>query len=193
MRSSSFPQNLHPDRYDNIIILAGEGPNTESIDSETISTLLRIRTLFKEIEREKNAPAETQLITELMDSANSGIIQDMGEKDFLISDQFVSKIMAHISEEPDVKRVYDELFGEKGSEIYMKSAGLYLEELPTTTTFTDLMFAAQQRYEVAFGIKFKEGTVDPNSKHGLQLLPDKDELFLITEEDQLIVLAEDET
>ncbi len=193
VRSPSFPQNLHPDRYDNVIILAGEGPNMESIDSETISTLLRIRTLFKEIERETNAPVGTQLITEVMDSANNGIIQETGVRDVLISDQFVSKIMAHVSAEPDVKRVYDELFSKKGSGIYLKSADMYLEELPTTTTFTDLMFAAQQKYEVAFGIKFKAGTIDPSLNHGLQLLPDKDELFLITEEDQLIVLAEDET
>jgi hypothetical protein len=125
-----------------------------------------------------------------MDSANAQIIQQSGVKDFLVSNQFVSKMMAQISEDPDVNLVYEDLFREDGSETYLKPAWLYFENLPAELSFADVMLAAQKRNEVCFGLKIKSEEYEP--KFGIHIIPKKDEVFNLEEGDMLIVLAEDE-
>jgi len=186
---SNFPGRLYPHRYDNVIIMAGENGTTEEIDSETISMLLKFRHFFREV-RTKGEEVHTQLITEVMDSANAQIIQQSGVKDFLVSNQFVSKMMAQISEDSDVYLVYEDLFKEHGSEIYLKPAWLYFENLPMEVSFADIMLAAQKRNEVCFGVKIKSEEYEP--KFGIHLIPPKEQVFLLEEGDTFITLAEDE-
>ena len=186
---SNFPAKLYPHRYDNVIIMAGEHGTTEEIDSETISMLLKFRHFFREI-RNKGEEVHTQLITEVMDSANAQIIQQSGVKDFLVSNQFVSKMMAQISEDPDVNLVYEDLFREEGSEIYLKPAWLYFDNLPMEVSFADVMLAAQKREEVCFGLKIRSEEYEP--KFGIHIIPKKDDVFTLEEGDTFIVLAEDE-
>ena len=47
-------------------------------------------------------------------------------------------MMAQISEDPDVNLVYEDLFREDGSEIYLKPAWLYFENLPAELSFADI-------------------------------------------------------
>jgi len=49
----------------------------------------------------------------------------------------VSEIVAQVSQEPDLKRFYDDIFDEHGCEIYVKPAGLYFAELPQVVSFAD--------------------------------------------------------
>jgi hypothetical protein len=125
-----------------------------------------------------------------MDSANAQIIQQSGVKDFLVSNQFVSKMMAQISEDPDVNLVYEDLFREDGSEIYLKPAWLYFETLPIEVSFADILMAAQKRNEVCFGLKIKSEEYEP--KFGINIIPKRDQVFTLEEGDSLITLAEDE-
>lgn len=188
----NFPVRLKPETYDNVIILAGEGNNAEIIDSITISLLLKFRHYFRQWEQESGTSSTTQLITEVMDSENTEIIQQTGVKDFLISNQFVSKIMAQVSQEPAVLKVYDDLFREAGSEIYLKPIQLYLKEIPERCHFADLMLAAQSRSEICFGVKVAHEADDTDKNYGVYIIPDKDAAFELTSADQLITLAEDE-
>lgn len=52
-----------------------------------------------------------------------------------------------------MKHVYDNLFQEEGSEVYLKPAGLYLEKLPAEVTFADLITLAQKSNEMCMGVK----------------------------------------
>ena len=52
-----------------------------------------------------------------MDSENQPLIARSGVNDFIISNRLVSMILAQVSKERAVKRVYDDLFSEEGSEI----------------------------------------------------------------------------
>lgn len=186
---SNFPARLYPHRYDNVIIMAGENGTTEEIDSETISMLLKFRHYFREV-RNKGENVQTQLITEVMDSANAQIIQQSGVRDFLVSNQFVSKMMAQISEDTDVNLVYEDLFRESGSEIYLKPTWLYFEQVPIEVTFADIMLAAQNRNEICFGIKVMAEEYEPN--FGIHIIPERDRVFRLEECDKLITLAPDE-
>ena len=181
-----------PFMYDNIIILSqsGEHANSETIDSETIILVLLLRSIAEKSDRPTDS---TKLIGEVMDSENQDLVARAGVNDFIISNKLVSMLLAQVSEEADIKRVYDDLFSEEGSEIYLKPASLYFDTFPMEVTFVDLMGIAQNREEICIGVKLKERERDSEQNFGVKLIPEKNTSYVLKEEDCLIVLAEDET
>src|SRR5690606_16064954 len=154
---------IEPFKYDNILILSqGSGDaDDERMDSETIVILLLLRTIFREMTQGRSAAKHevnghtTKLITEVLNSENQELVARAGVNDFIISNRFISMLLAQISEDVDIKRVYDDLFQEDGSEIYLKPAGYYFSELPTRVTYADMIRVAQKRNEVCLGVKIK--------------------------------------
>lgn len=181
---------LKPEQFDNIIILNPDGGEAELKDSETIASLLEFRQYFKKMNLKD---IKTQLITEVADSDNIEIIQNVGVKDFLISNQFVSKIYAQCSEAPDVLKIYEDLFRSEGSEVYIKPVKLFLTEIPSKISFGELCSAALKRNETCFGVKIKSLEESQSDNYGIVINPDKKKLFSLTDEDMIITLAEDET
>jgi hypothetical protein len=181
---------LKPEQYDNVIILSGEGGVAELRDSDTIAKLLEFRHYFK---NSIKGELKTQLITEVADSSNIEVIQAAGVQDFLISNQFVSKIYAQVGEEQDALKVYEDLFSEEGSEVYIKPVGLFTSVTNQKVSFGDLCAAAAKRGESCFGMKIAAESGDGSKNWGIYVNPPKAMEFFITEEDSLITLAEDET
>lgn len=181
-----------PAKYDNIIILSQDGDEAdpEKTDSETIITLLLLRNIFNE---RPASERRTKLITEVLDSENQGLVTRAGVHDFIISNRLVSMLLAQISEQPDMEAVYEDLFQESGSEIYLKPVTLYFEQLPERVRFADLIAAAQARGEVCLGVKQKALEKDWNRNYGVKLIPEKNAEYELKAEDTLVVLAEDET
>lgn len=182
-----------PHTYQNVIILTRDSATPEEADANTIALLLRFRQYFKARERSTGEPTKIQIITEVMDSENADLVLQVGVRDYLISNQFVSKIFAQVAQEPDVKRVYDELFREEGSEIYLKPVELFFAQLPITLQFGDCVTAAQMRGEVAFGYKLASEEGDNAKMHGIHLIPKKTEQLTLSPGDCLITLAENES
>lgn len=187
--------SLQPFAYNDILILPQRltpGKDAEAIDTETIVLLLLLRGLKKK-KVDAGEAVSTKIVTEVLDSNNHSLIHQAGVNDFIISNRMVSMIFAQMSEEPGIKLVYDDLFQEEGSEIYVKPVELYFESLPVKATFADLMKLAQKRDEEAcIGVKFgaKAGSVDEN--YGVNLIPPKDEVIELCKGDALVVVAEDE-
>ncbi len=182
---------IEPFKYDNIIILSqGAEGDDERTDSETIVILLLLRNIFKQFPDES---ANTKLITEVLDSENQELVARTGVNDFIISNRFISMLLAQVSENADIKRVYDDLFSEDGSEIYLKPATLYFSDFPAKVTYADMIRIAQAREEVCLGVKLKESERDMEQNFGVKLIPEKDVEYTLNEEDSLVVLAEDET
>jgi hypothetical protein len=186
--------SVKPFNYDNIIILAGNTTGEDHIDaarvdSENIVALLLLRRIFSQYAKES---ANTKLITEILDSQNDALVAKTGVQDIIISNRLVSMIMAQISESSDIERVYDDIFQEDGSEIYLKPADLYFESFPVEVTFADMMAIAQQRGEVCLGVKTIEHENDKTRNNGITLIPAKTSHFELQANDSLVVLAEDE-
>ncbi|MCG8588738.1 MAG: hypothetical protein MJE66_05555, partial [Proteobacteria bacterium] len=183
---------MRPFEYDNIILLAGQGSDSvdvAQVDSTNIVTLLLLRSIFAEFPQES---ANTKLITEVLDSQNYPLVARAGVKDIIISNRLVSMIMAQISESRDIKKVYDDIFQEDGSEIYLKPASLYFNEFPAVVSFADLMAIARKREEICIGVKTKALESNAEQNNGVRLIPKKTAKFALKPEDCLIVLAEDE-
>ena len=183
--------SIHPERYGNIIILASahQDKDTQQVDSENIVTLLLLRSIFQGIEQ---SGRETKLITEVLESQNYELIARAGVKDMIISNRLVSMITAQISESRNIKDVYDDIFQEDGSEIYLKPMTLYFDSFPVRVSFADLISAAQNREEVCFGVKIKALETNQAENSGVELIPRKDKMFTLNPEDCLVVVAEDE-
>ena len=188
-------KQLKPFEFDDIIILPqslGTDGNAERIDSETIVVLLLLRSMRKEILAE-GGEITTKIVTEVLDSSNQSLIHHAGVNDFIISNRIVSMLFAQISEEPEIQKVYDDLFQEDGSEIYVKPVELYFDSFPQQVTFADIMALVQQRdEEVCIGVKIgaKVGNADEN--FGIKLIPFKDVQYELNPGDALVVVAEDE-
>jgi hypothetical protein len=180
-----------PGDYGNIILLASARSvqDPQQIDSENIVTLLLLRSIFQETGL---AEGDTKLITEVLESQNNALIAKAGVKDMIISNRLISMITAQISESRGIKDVYDNIFQEDGSEIYLKPLSLYFSEFPVQLRFADLIAVAQTREEVCFGVKIKELEQNPSANHGVQLIPPKDKMLQLNADDCLVVVAEDE-
>lgn len=189
-------QRLDPFSYDTIIVLRQDVESVhdpERVDAESIVVLLHLRRLHEQ-RGAGGAPASaTTIITEVMESSNQELIARAGVDDYIISNKLVSMILAQLSQEPRMRRVYEDLFQVSGSEIYVKSAALYLADLPRSVRFCDLMQLAQERGgEVCIGYKVKALEKDATRNFGVVLDPPKDRVLRLEPGDGLIVVAEDD-
>ncbi len=186
--------SVKPFEYNNIIILAGNSSeqvevDASRVDSENIVALLLLRRIFSQYPGESK---DTKLITEILDSQNDALVAKAGVQDVIISNRLVSMIMAQISESRDIEKVYDDIFQEDGSEIYLKPASLYLDSLPAQVTFADMMAVAQKRGEICMGVKISAHENEKAVNNGITLIPEKNTVYNLQPDDNLVVVAEDE-
>ena len=194
--------NIDPESFDSILILSLGGSTIEEMDAYVISLLIRIRQILilkseKDQELKKSKTMKwPKLITEVMDSENIDIILNSGVEDFMVSNQFVSQIMAQVSEEPLALDVYDDLFQAEGSELYIKPASYYFEfngDESITIPYGECVQAAKLRNEVILGVQLSSDQKNKDKMFGIALIPNKNDKFTLTKNDGLIALAEDET
>ena len=189
-------ENIDPQSFDSILILSPGGATIEEMDAYVISLLIRIRQiLIAKIDTKSKNLKWPKLITEVMDSENIDIILNSGVEDFMVSNQFVSQIMAQVSEEPLALDVYDDLFRADGSEIYIKPASNYFDFSETDSIriqYGECMQAAQLRNEIILGLQFYEEQKNKENMFGIKLIPDKSEVFTISSKDGFVALAQDE-
>ena len=190
---------LKPQNFDSLLILSPGGNTIEEMDAYVISLLIRIRQILLQNSSAKSATDKNKwpkLITEVMDSENIDIILNSGVEDFMVSNQFVSQIIAQVSEDPLALDVYDDLFRAEGSELYIKPASYYFDfdgKKSITVPYGDCVEAAKIREEVILGIQLQSEQKNKNKMFGISLIPNKNTNFTITRHDGFIALAQDET
>ena len=190
---------IEPQNFDSILILSPGGTTIEEMDAYVISLLIRIRQILIKNSGAKSgreSRAWPKLITEVMDSENIDIILNSGVEDFMVSNQFVSQIMAQVSEEPMALDVYDDLFQAEGSELYIKPASYYFDfkdGKTITIPYGECVQAAKLRNEVILGLQIHSDQKSKEDMFGIVLIPSKEEEFTLSSKDGLIALAEDET
>ncbi|MBW4586894.1 hypothetical protein G7B40_024125 [Aetokthonos hydrillicola Thurmond2011] len=179
--------------FNSISILAGSGETAEEIDAKTLTILLELRQIFQEYTAQTGNKVNTELIAEIIDSEDTDLVIKAGVKDFLLTNQLVSKILAQVSQQPEVLSIYRHLFSAEGSELYIKPISLYFpEEQIGDLTFADCILAAQYRQEVCIGVKISTQAHDKDKNFGLDLVPRLDKQLHLTPSDALITLAVDE-
>lgn len=178
---------LKPEKYDHLIILPqdNDDQDADKVDSDTLIILLLLRKIFTE-------DSTPKILTQVLNSENQELIHQTDVDDFIISNQLITSILAQMSEEPRIKLLYDDLFSEDGSEIYLKPAYLYFETFPIELQFKDVMKVANLREEICLGIRKNTELKNPQSNFGVRLNLPKDEKIQLNKDDYLVVLSEDE-
>jgi hypothetical protein len=126
----------------------------------------------------------------MMDLRNRALAQVAKADDFIVSDKLVSLMLAQLSENRDLDRVFRVLFSAEGSEIYIRPIGDYVRT-GIAMDFHTLLEAAAQRGETAIGYRIAADAQDKDKGFGVRVNPKKSAMVSFTAADRIIVLAED--
>lgn len=185
IKNREILERLTANKYDHIIILCySDKMGTQEADAVTLMTLLHLRDIAERVE------TKFSIVSEMLDVKNRNLAAIETVDDFIISDKLISLMTSQISENKLLNRVFEHLFDAGGSEIYIKNITDYVKA-STEMNFYTLIEAAKLKNEVAIGYKIASQSGDRNNNYGIYLNPEKSKNITLTEDDSIIVLAED--
>jgi hypothetical protein len=166
--------------FQSIALLADEGSGESDIDGRTLRTMLRLDEQLKPLGKRPH------IVLELMTRTNQELVGQLGVDDVIISAVAVSAQLAQISQQSELGPIYRELLSAGGVEISLRPADDYVTtEQPCQ--FADLLYAAQQKQEIALGVRTAAG----NGNGGqLWLNPDREKSWEFGADDRVVVLAQ---
>lgn len=170
--------------FENIIILNYYDIDIQEADAKTLISLLHIRNMADK------AGVTVNIVSEMFDQNNRELAEVTKADDFIISEDLISRYLTQLSETPNLKKVFDDLFQADGSEIYLKDAGEYIK-LGESVNFYTILEAASLKMETAIGYRLLNKSNSIENNYGICINPDKSEEIVLSEGDKIIVLAED--
>lgn len=177
--------SLELHRFDHIILLCySDSMPEQEADSKTLITLLHLRNI------EEKTGHDFSIVSEMMDIRNKELAEVTEADDFIISNKLISLMLSQLSENRDLKEVFDDLFDSDGSEIYVKPVTNYIQT-GVSTDFYTLCESAARKGEIAIGYRINEFSHNVNKAYGVVVNPKKSEVLTFTEKDKLIVIAEE--
>ena len=169
--------------FDHIILLCSTDLDVQEADARTLITLLHLRNIAEENGTDLN------IVSEMLDPRNQALAEVARADDFIVSDKLVSLMLAQISENKHLNKVFNELFRNEGSEIYLKPIGDYIATGQETNFYT-LIESAAARGETAMGYRIAADSGNPKKGYGVNCNPNKLTRMTFSADDKIIVLAE---
>jgi voltage-gated potassium channel Kch len=170
--------------YDHVIVLSTDDIDPQLADARTLMTLLHLRELGA------RHGYGFSITSEMVDLRNRDLAQVTRADDFIVSDRISSLILSQLAEDADLKAVFDDLFDSEGAEVYLHCAAEYVES-GAPTTYATVVEAARRRGETAIGYRDNRLADDVASRFGVVLNPPKTRDLVLTEEDRVIVIADE--
>jgi len=181
--SRSVLESLDVPSFDHIIVLCySDVLEAQRADSKTIITLLHLRDM------EERSGADFSIVSEMLDLRNRALAEVTHADDFIVSARLVSLLVAQVAENALLNAVFADLFDQDGSEIYLRSAGDYVET-GREVTFATVVESARRRGEVAIGYRVAAGPAATGPGQGVTLNPAKSATLTLGPRDAVIVLA----
>lgn len=170
---------LIEDTTEDILLLSDLEVDNDSSDSKTLLLLIQLRDIEKKWNRDFN------ITSEMCSVSNQKLAKVANVNDFVVGSTITNLIITQVSENRYLTLLFEDLLDADGSEVYMKKASRYVK-LNTEMDFYTITEIAKKRNEVAVG--YKKDTED-----GIEIVtnPLKSDLVSFTEDDYLIVIAED--
>ena len=179
--------NIFSYRY--VILLANEDgeeqSSTEEADAECLICLLYLRDIIDKSNKEKTF----SIVTEMHDIRNRELASVACADDFIVSPNLISKYISQLSENKNIKKVYDVLLTAGGPEIYLCSASMFVP-LETPISYYQIVQETLKHQCLAIGYRLMRYMHDQTRFHGIVLNPDKREQVILTQNDKIIILAE---
>ncbi|MGI8928376.1 MAG: CASTOR/POLLUX-related putative ion channel, partial [Candidatus Limnocylindrales bacterium] len=170
--------------YQHVVVMSySDMLDEQRADARTLVTLLHLRDI------ESQRGESFTIVSEMLDVRNRALAHVTRADDFIVSGKLVSLTMSQLAENPGLRAVFDDLFDEEGSEVYLKAAGDYVR-LGEPVDFYTVLESARRRGQVAFGYRALAEADQPSKSYGVVINPDKGQAVTFTDEDKVIVLAE---
>jgi voltage-gated potassium channel Kch len=176
--------DMKTETYDHIILLSYTHIDVQESDAKTLICLLHLRNLSEEHNK------DYAIVSEMLDIQNRELGVVAKADDFIVSDNLISLMLSQLSENKELKKVYDVLFEAEGSEIYLKPVSRYVKTGVPMNFYTVAESAAQLN-ETAFGYRISSQAQQSENAFGVYMNPDKSKMVTFSPEDFIIVLAED--
>ncbi|MDQ3048763.1 MAG: potassium transporter TrkA [Bacteroidota bacterium] len=177
--------NLDVTSYNSVQLLCyKEEMDIQDADAQTLISLLHIRRIMEETGK------DIKIVSEMLDLRNRDLAEVTKADDFIVSDKLISLLMSQVSENKFLMRVFEDLFDSDGSEIYLKPMKDYIRPGEQVNFYT-VMESAKRKGETAIGYRIASNSQDGSKAYGVVVNPVKSTILKFTEEDKLIVLAED--
>lgn len=178
-------EGLNLRSYDHIIVLCySRIYDIQKSDAMTLITLLHLRDISQKLGVTFN------IVSEMQDIGNKELAEVTKANDFIVSDRLISLMLAQLSENRELKDVFDQLLNADGSEIYLKPVTDYVKAGVEMDFYTVLESAAQKG-QTALGYRKSEHFDNPDKDYGVNLNPVKSNKVTFSTGDKVIVLAED--
>ena len=170
--------------YEHVVVMSySDTLDEQRADAHTLVTLLHLRDI------ESQRGESFTIVSEMLDVRNRALAHVTRADDFIVSGKLVSLTMSQLAENPGLRAVFDDLFDEEGSEVYLKAAGDYVR-LGEPVDFYAVVESARRRGQVAFGYRVLAEADQPARSYGVVINPDKAQTVTFTDDDKIIVLAE---
>ncbi|MCX7909503.1 MAG: ion transporter [Ignavibacteria bacterium] len=165
-----------------VIILANDTrfDTVNEIDTNTLYLISILNRL------ESRKEYKFSIVAEFLDINNSKIASNGIITDYIIGSNIVGPVLAQLSEQKELIKVFDHLFVSEGSEIYVRDVECFVR-IGEKVSFATIVEAAMRKDETAIGIIQNYKT--PQAKFILN--PKKTEYFKLGAEDRIIVLAKE--
>lgn len=181
---------LNVESYDHIIVLSQtELTDVQSTDAKTLSTLLHLRDIGDLLNH------KLSIVSEMLDDRNRELAEITHTDDFIVSVKLDSLLLSQISENKELKTVFELLFSAGGPAIYIKPAEYYVE-LGRPVNFYTVIESARQQNQIAIGYKMKHSKPRFEGEnilaHGVKVNPKKSNQVFFSEGDKIIVISDEE-
>lgn len=175
---------LQVENFNHIILLSYiHNIETQESDAKTLICLLHLRDLAEK------AGKDFAIVSEMLDIRNRELAEVSKADDFILSDKLLSLVLTQLSENKELKKVYDILFEAEGSEIYLKDANQFVKTGVELDFYAVLESAARQG-QTAIGYRIIKDAYDESKTYGVKLNPKKSAKIRFAEGDKVIVLGE---
>lgn len=175
---------LTQNRYNHIIILCYTHLDIQEADAITLITLLHLRDISEK------TGMHFSIVSQMMDIKNRSLAEIAKVNDFIVSDKLISLLITQISENKQLNSVFQDIFDSDGSEIYIKPAGRYIKP-GEKVNFYSVVKAASLQNEVVIGYKLASEINNAEKSYGIYVNPKKSVEITFSENDGIIVLAEE--
>ncbi|MEP7361536.1 MAG: potassium transporter TrkA [Chloroflexota bacterium] len=153
-------------------------------DAKTLVTLLHLRDI------ETTRGESYTIVSEMLDVRNRALAAVTRADDFIVSGKLVSLMMSQLAENPELRPIFDDMFDQEGSEIYLKPASDYVA-LGHEVNFYTVLESARRRGNIALGYRLASLADQSDKNYGVEMNPDKAAMVTFSAGDKLIVISED--
>ena len=176
---------LNSKAYDEVVILSNT--HVLSINEADTSTLLKM--LLIDTNREKIKYNNFRVVSQILDSSKAKLAEAIFSEEIVVSDNLAALYISQLIENSHLKKVFEELFSATGASINICPVSKYIDLSDPNVTYSQLVISAGMRNESAIGLRLG-GENFPSQKQGVILNPEKSSQFMLSDNDQLLVISD---